>query len=318
MDKLSRFAQIDILRGIAIIAMILIHVNYFYISDKIAFILWNYSQFAVPVFIFCSSYLFFVKKREDFGFNYFKKRILRLMIPYWVFLVAFIPLVFLNETGKVSFSYVLNSIFAIGGVDISWLVLLFLFFSILFPVISYLLSKQKLLFGLFCFAVFLFSLITMFVQFQVNYRFIMWIPWSVIVLFSILFLKFQNKKRFYPIVLAISFILFALLLFVQQNQNHSLSLVNNKYPPNLYFLMFGIFFIALLFWLARLNMFKCLKKGLLFLSVNSYSIYFIHYAVLYLARIYLKNFSWASLFLVVFVFTILVQVSINRLSLLRR
>lgn len=318
MDKPSRFVEIDILRGVAVFAMILIHVNYFYISDKIAFVLWNYSQFAVPVFIFCSSYLFFIKKKDVLSLNYFKKRFIRLLLPYWVFLIFFIPLVILNEPGKVSFSYILGSILAIGGVDISWLVLLFLIFSILFPIISYFFEKQKILFAIYAIISVFVSLFLVFAPIPLNYKFLMWIPWSTVALFSVLFIKFEHKKRFFPFFLTVSFVLFVFLLFVQINLNHTLSFVNNKYPPNLYFLSFGIFSISLLFLFAKLKLFKPLNRGIAFLSVNSYSVYFIHYLVLYLSRIFLKNLPWYGLFSVVLIFTVLIQIYINKFALSQR
>lgn len=316
MDKPSRFEEIDVLRGIAVFAMILIHVNYFYISQKIPFILWNYSQFAVPVFIFCSSYLFFVKS-SSLSLNYLKKRFSRLLIPYWIFLSLFIPLVYLNEPGKVSINYVLSSILGIGGVDISWLVLLFLIFTILFPLIKSL-EKNKILFFAFSLISFIVSLVLVFFSFPLNYKFIMWVPWSLVILFSIFFIKFEAKKWFFPSIIIVSFVLYLVLGFVLANLNHNLSFVNNKYPPNLYLLSFGFFAITLLFWLAKLKVFKPLSSGISFLSLNSYNIYFIHYFILYFVRIFAKNLPWYGIFLLVLASSVLVQIFINEVSVAKK
>ena len=317
MEKPSRFVEIDVLRGIAVFAMILIHVNYFFISQKIPFILWNYSQFAVPVFIFCSSYLFFKKGKDSFGFSYFKKRILRLMVPYWIFLVAFIPLVYLFEPKKINLRYIFNSIISTGGVDISWLVLLFIVFTFIFPLIVYLKEKHKIVFVLYSLASFFVPLYLVFFSMKIDYKFIMWLPWSLIAVFSIFFIKFGHKKWFFSSILAGSLVLYLALAFVQVSLGHVLSFVNNKYPPNLYFLAFGFFAITLLFWLAKKGFFKPVTKIVSFLSLNSYSIYFIHYFILYVCRIFFKILPWYGLFLLVFISTILVQIFVNKLNSLR-
>src|SRR5579864_4521172 len=145
----ERFSEIDDMRGLAILAMVLIHTNAYFLSDKIAETLWNYSQFAVPVFLFCSSYIFF-RNRPTHGvmlpFTYIKKRFMRLLIPYYIFAVIYILVSYFEEPAKITGQYILQSLFLVGGIDINWLILLFLFLTFLMPIFTYLEEKQKKLF----------------------------------------------------------------------------------------------------------------------------------------------------------------------------
>jgi len=61
---MDRDKMIDNLRGMAMLAMIVIHSISYFFSDKLSFLIWDYSQWAVPVFFFCSFYLFFKSSKK--------------------------------------------------------------------------------------------------------------------------------------------------------------------------------------------------------------------------------------------------------------
>src|SRR3989344_1093293 len=97
---MQRDKTIDNLRGAAMAAMMVIHACSYYLRDNITLIIWDNLQWAVPVFIFCSFYLFFNKTKEikvkDF-FPYLKKRLYRLFLHYFIFLAVIFPLFFVFE-----------------------------------------------------------------------------------------------------------------------------------------------------------------------------------------------------------------------------
>ncbi len=308
-----RFLEIDLLRGLAIFSIILIHTSYYFLSDKLALFLWNINQYSVPVFLFCSGFIFFNRYQSIDGFSFFEyvyKRFCRLLIPYYIFLVFFIPLVAVIQPGKVTFTYIWQSIVLIGGVDINWLVLLFLCLSLLMPFILYLWQKQRILFYLFTFISLLTSFLFIFWHFPFSYKWIMWLTWSAILVFSLFFVKNSLKKWFYPVSLITSSAIFLILYSLENSLHHSLSFYDNKYPANFYYLSYGIAAITLLFYLAKYNFFKTPANKLLnFLSIYSYQIFFIHYFLLtfFVNLLPRFNFNWLTFFLTVFISSLLLQ-----------
>src|SRR3989339_801182 len=178
----QRLEEIDTLRGIAMSSMILIHTNAYFLGDKLSYFLWDYSQFAVPVFIFCSAYLGF-KNRGHFKtfksfFTHLLNRFRRLLIPYYLFAFIYFLLIAIKEPHRITSGFIMKSLLIIGGIDINWMILLFLMFTFFIPVISYTAIRQRWLFYLLIFFSCIFSFIFIFVKFPYNYRFIMWLPWS--------------------------------------------------------------------------------------------------------------------------------------------
>ena len=313
----NRNDQIDILRGIGIIAMILIHVTAWYKTDALAFYFWNSSQFAVQVFNFCSGYLFFLKeqRREGvFSLKYFAKRATRLLIPYYVFLVFYLPLEIIESPKRLSLNYILKSFTLTGGPDLNWIILLFLMLALLMPFLLYLLRSRKLFFFTYVLLAAFSSLLFLNLELR-TYKLIMWLPWSLIILASWLFVKFHN--RITSAYLAISCTVTALLLsFYLSVQDHSLLLIDNKYPPNLYYLLYGVAWISgHWFVLSFLDLKKKAWNIVRFFSVNSYSIFFIHFWVFTFMRVVLKlDLHWGYLFVIVLMSSVLVQKIINFLS----
>ena len=314
--KAGRLIHVDMLRGLAMVAMISIHTNAYFLSNKVAGFLWDLGQFAVPLFIFCSGYLFF---KKDFHirlyFHYIKKRFRRFLVPYYFFLIFYLSLVYLKEPAKITFKYFLENLLVIGGVDINWLVLLFICFSFILPPFYHLVHKHKSWFYFFVFISFFSSLTLVFFSFPFNYRLIMWLPWFLIIIFSYWLVK-NEKNNLLQLAVFIFFVFtFLLLRYLQVINHHSLIQYYNKYPPNLYHLSYGIIFIIGLFWLTKRKEFNFfpLKKLLEFLSVNSYSIYFIHILVIYIITVFFKlKLTWVGFFITVLLSTIFVQVVINK------
>ncbi|MEK7571807.1 MAG: acyltransferase [Patescibacteria group bacterium] len=303
---------IDFIRGIAIIAMILIHVTVFFPSDMIASTLWNWSQFAVPIFLFCSAYLFIQRdmQREIKLFSYIKKRLVRLVVPYYVFLLFFIPLVFFLTPDVITLNYLLESLLVIGGVDISWLVLLFLMLAALFPLLGWAHKHNKGIFWGYFVVSLSSALFFLFETPDFSYKWIMWLPWSLLFYFAYWYSLYQEKRK--HIVLALLFfILVASLTYIEDLLlGQSVSFRENKYPPNMMYLSFGMACILLLSFVTPfLSKIATIRKLIHFFSIYSYDIYFIHYFVLTIFVAYLPqlNWSWWVLFGVVLLITVILQ-----------
>jgi len=322
-DK-KRLVEIDSLRGIAMIAMILVHTCYYFIANPIAFTIWNYSELSVPVFIFCSVFLFF-KKGKLYNFKniwqYYTKRFWRLLFPFYVFLIFYIPSVYFFSNPKVDIiPYTIQSIFVTGGVDISWLVALFLELTILLPILLYLFEKQKVLFWVYSAISLIASIIFLTPNLVAHWRIIMWLPYSLIPIWTILFLKWNDSKYFYLINI-LGFGIPAILIQDYQILNHrTLSFFENKYPPNLYYLSFGFVALTLLYFAASKGVFKYAQNVLDYFSRYSYSLFFIHYFVLYyfVLNINKFHFVWYTFFGGVISVTVVIQLLFRYFSGLRK
>ncbi len=322
-SKAERLVDVDYLRGIAMLAMIALHTFVFFLGDsKIILYSWNYLQFAVPLFVFCSAYLFFNK--NEFGlvehnfFRYVKKRFIRLLQPYYIFMLFFFVAVWIRQPQVLTWQYVLRSITLTGGVDIDWLVLLFIYLVFLMPFITVTYYKKKILFWLFGLLSLISSVLFFFWHLPFDYRYSMWLPWSTVLFYTFFMVLKDKKKYFYPVSLLISGLFFILFYVLALALHHPVSLYDNKYPPNILFLSYGIFSIAFLYLVARRGVFgfSPLKQLLFFLSTYSYSIFFIHYLLLYLIS---GTFSWIhftaiTFFLVVLVSSLVIQQGWNFLS----
>lgn len=317
----QRNQTIDSLRGISIIAMIMLHTNVFYLSQGgwVSFF-WNWLQFAVPIFVFCSAYIFWQKPLSfewSNIFSHIKKRVTRLLVPYYIFLLIFLPISFIRAPKNFNFTYIFKSLTLTGGIDINWLVLLFFIFIFLQIIISWLLIRHRCWFYLYTVIVFISAVLLLFIRPKFDYKLIMWLPWSLITIFAYYFVKYEkdNKRMIGNIFLATT--LFVISYQLLMIWSHSLRFFNNKYPPNLYILSYGILSIAVLFLIFKFinSRFKTITNILSFYSLYSYEIFFIQYIVIYLLNTYLKTIKYSPIgfFIVVLSITTITQITLNRL-----
>lgn len=315
----TRNEFIDNLRGLAILVMIVTHTTAFFPHDPIAYPIWNWSHFSVPSFLFCSIYLFLAKSsHKPFSFlTYIKKRFPRLLIPYYIFFCFFLLTLFLVSPHVITGKYVWQSIFLIGGVDINWLVLLFLYITILLPFFDWTVKKAKWLFWLYGIFSFGSAIVLMFYPLALSYKYFMWLPWSVMFYITLVYLKYEKQKKIFGLFFIIFLATFLTAYTTQSILHHSLVLINNKYPPNIFYLSYGI---SLLFLLSLMQQYlfenKFIFKTLQFFSKYSYSIFFIHYCLLtfFAAFISKWHLHWWSFFFLVLATTWILQQSFNSLK----
>ncbi|HRN69976.1 MAG TPA: acyltransferase [Candidatus Woesebacteria bacterium] len=304
----ERNTTIDFLRGFSVIIIILIHVNAYFVSIPIANWLANYAQFAVQIFVFCSAFIFFERKRDDrFTFSYFIKRIKRLLIPYYIFLFFyFLFLIFIKQS-PISVDGLLKWIFLIGDRDLHWLVVLFLYFLVLMPFISFI-KNDKLLFWLFFILSTASSIVLLFIQFPVPFRWIMWLPWSLVLFFTYFYTISKHKKLFLSISTIITGIIFVVSKYLLIAGEHTLSFKGNKYPPNIFYLSYGLLCISIFILIyEQFNLKKYATHVLFnFASKFSYEIFFIHflYLFIFVELTNYKQFTWWGLFLIITVLSL--------------
>jgi peptidoglycan/LPS O-acetylase OafA/YrhL len=153
----------------------------------------------------------------------------------------------------------------------------------------------------------------------------MWIPWSLVLLFSIYIskkvagdtVKLITDKR-YLLIGVSTFVLYLIFYIYNLDMGKSLNFYNHKYPPDLYYLLFGISLTCFSLVVARLKIWQntAIKKIYFFISNNSYQIFFIHYivldAVLLLSKNNLLIKNPAIQFAIIFSASILLAIGINK------
>ncbi|MCA9371869.1 acyltransferase [Candidatus Woesebacteria bacterium] len=313
----KRNGAIDFLRAWGVILMILIHATAYYGKDRIAHALWDYAHFAVPLFIFCSMAIFVARSQNNVTLmlKTVWKRVKRLLVPYYLFLAAWIGISYIVSPSFFSPQKILNKIFFIGSRDLDWLVLLFLFFIFLFPLFEYVSQKYKKLYVLLIALVLGSSIYLLFYQSPVSMRLAMWLPWMLLYPVTQYIVRAKKKLRSVCNVVVISVILYGTTRLIVAGLRHSLVFTSNKYPPNLYYLSYGLLWIGVLFF--TYNMFSVLKKFdrvWFFLSANSYTLYLIHFLILHVLLSYKVQtmMPWGIFFALLFGSAIVVQTILNR------
>jgi len=298
----KRASHIDFIRAVSIMGVIITHVYSYNLNTSLNFFIWNYLHFFVVAFVFCSGYVLVFQYKKNLSTiqnmsSWYVKRFKRLLIPLYVYLVSHymlmsvFPALFSGLGLKWSTSFILKSIFLIGGIDLNWLPLLFIQLSLIAPFFLRNLTNKPILVlcGMVSIAAAVFFTIKPFPYDY--YRLVMWIPWSGIFLLALVIahLELENESLQKDILryvqAAFIFGIIFICLFFGRNLIQTSSqfvLTHHKYPPNFYYLSYaaGMSFILLLvsrFSFLQHNMFKSIYT---FISINAFSLYFIHYIVL--------------------------------------
>lgn len=142
-EKTNQFWQT--VRGMCILAVVLIHceapLNRGYgIADNIYYLfLRNLINFPVAVFFFISGY--FVKNEENIA-EYYKKRVLRLLLPYVVYSIAYILLVSF-VTAEFSIYEALKKLLTGGAATPFYYIIVLFYFSLFTPLLMKCVNSYK-------------------------------------------------------------------------------------------------------------------------------------------------------------------------------
>lgn len=316
---MTRLDFIDDIRGISIFAMVMIHTNVYFLQNNIAYTLIELSQFAVVAFIFCSSYLYYLKDKVEslpLFWQHFLKRLKRLVIPYYIFLAVYFLFTFLKEPQKLTSNYIFQNLTLTGGIDFSWLVILFIELTILMPFFSFLRRKNRVVLYVYIIVAVISSVIFLKYTPLPWYRFIMWLPWSLIVIYTMYFEKIRkNGALFWGLTVLFFIIFLATQQLILVPLGHSLRQYDNKYPPNIYHLSYCLGGLNIIYFLSRRGLFVKARRYIHFLSRYSYEIFFLHILVIFILTVFFHfKFNWVTFFITVLGVTSVVQLGINKMS----
>jgi peptidoglycan/LPS O-acetylase OafA/YrhL len=294
----ERNLGVDFLRAVAVLVMFYLHTTALYLNRKNMLFLWDTGHFVVPLFVFCSGYVFFLKTGQwnafslkDY-FSFLKKRLLRLLIPYYVFLFFVFVSLFFFQPQLLTTGYLLQSIFLVGGVDISWLILLFLVLTIIQPPLAFAKYRFKTLFYVFFAIAASSSFVFIFWKPEINYRWYNWLPWSALLIYPAILQGYVNSRKYMTTMALAGTVVFAGSLLLLSISGRPIGLYLHKYPPDAYYLAYGWTILHLIYLIVPFKKFMewVFGRVVLFISRNSYNLFFVHWLVLY----YLVRTGWQN------------------------
>ncbi len=326
----TRLIQVDILRAIAIIAVIIIHsisaniVPFIDLQPQLNFLIGadQLMRFCVPFFFAISGYLLAEKYlHEKISYSSFlKKRALRLIPPYllWSGIIYF----YLTQIAHEAYpeKYNIFQIIFFGHADYDLYFIPALFYTyLLFPIILFFFKKWPLLTLLCSFVlttnVILFTSLVQRGLLQVPFewtdqqQYVFPLTWIFYFVLGI-FLKYQQKQKIYfyktiaPILLICSI---PLLIFGSiQSYNTTHNLINATSFTSFPVLFYATAFITTaLFWQEKLLLLPKILIGILAkIGAKSFSIYLFHALVIRIVFGFYPAFNMPSLF--VFIVTVII------------
>lgn len=273
----------DLLKSIALVCIILAHVN----PNGVVFQIRN---FDVPLMIMISVWLSInnITNNEFKYCRYIRHRINRLLIPTWIFLtIFFIINIFLGKMPPIK--TIISSYLLIGGIGYVWVIRIYIYIAIITPIINNLLMKVKVFGKVFLIIMqyIVYNLLVMIVSntdgvlnLILNSTVLDFIGYSFIVSIAIILYNFNVKKQLcINVVFGIIFVLLAI-------KNNFIPTQTFKYPIRMYYLSYALFVsIGLYIIISQLNKNSKLKPNntIIFISKNSMWIYLWH--ILYLEMV---------------------------------
>jgi len=148
------------------------------------------------------------------------------------------------------------------------------------------------------------------------FRLIMWLPWSLVMIYTLFVDRIgQNKGMFLGITVLFFVSFMVSRQYLENSLHHTLRMYGNKYPPNIYHLAYSLFCVNILYVLSKSNIFSVIGSIVHFFSKYSYTIYFIHILVIYVLRAFIKvQFDWIGFFILTIGVTSTLQLGYNRLT----
>lgn len=253
--------------------------------------------FDVPLMLFVSGLAYGGKKIQVSFCSFLKTRAFRLIIPAYIFLaVYFLLYSVMAELGfalPVPLSTMANSFlfrYHPEGIGYVWIIRVFLIVTVLIPLFLWInehLKSERSACGVMVLMLFLQELLV----FSLNEKGCGWLveEWLLCLLgYSVMFLlglRVRSMKNAvvckYLAVLSCIFCAVIAFGFMNDGESfHLLSFNENKYPPRLYYLLYGML-ASLVIWMSRHVWLSLLNhKLMVFIGQNTLWIYFWHVLLL--------------------------------------
>jgi len=303
--------------------MILIHATAYFLDEPTSLLIWNTTHFAVPLFVFCSAYILLQRNdAKSLSIVRAVSRLKRLVVPYIIFTTVLLVTFVLVLDRPISLQSAIRWYLLGSGRDIGWLVVLFIYFIFLIPLILRV-AKYTQLKRVVYVVVWVAPIAFLFTPHFQSFRLIMWLPWSAFLIFAYWFVKNEQNRWFPFCTLGVAVVALLLSRFILIEMEKTLVFTENKYPPNMYYLSYGILTTTILYYLHHFltthNLFAhWLQQIFNFFSRHSYSLFFIHFIYVYLLKdmIDYKVLGWMGFFGVILILSVITQFGVNKIQLI--
>lgn len=318
---MEREKKIDILKSIGVVLIILAHIC----SSKVIMQLRN---FDVPLMVLVSGYLSVNSfKKSNSLFQYYKKRLIRLIVPTYIFLIIFFVIVkLLNFNAQYPFDMkmIIRTFLLLDGIGYVWIIRVYVLCAFAAPILIYIMNKVSkrtiiisaiVIYSAYEFVNYFFAEnLNVIFKYVINYL----ISYSLILYIGMETKKLSNKKI---TALALMFLaIFVVLLIVNYKiYGKFIATQTMKYPPRLYYVSYALTISMFLFSILDNEMIvnKIYNSTILFISKNSLWIYLWHILYIYILSKTLIQ-SWIIKFIIVLICTIttvkLQQIVVNFLE----
>lgn len=280
---MKRSSEIDVMRSIALMLIFIAHLSS--VSEKIL----NLRSFDVVTMVFLAgfSYRLSNNKKNEKYMIYLWKRLKKLLFTTWIFLsVLFSSVIMLKHSFQPwGWIRIIQSFLLYDGIGYVWFIRVILMLAIISPIFYKLLvwmknSAQRLWIIIICWIgsytiVLLFYNITLgkinFLFSLIIYLFpIYLLGYSIVYYLGMVYIDLSVKTKF--TILCFSGVMYIFCL-IETN----LSVIDDKYPPGIIYLSYGIFISCILYEILHkfyINR-KC-SKYITWISKHSFDIYLLH------------------------------------------
>ena len=318
MEKENFEQRIDIIKALGTILIIVAHTITSTFINQLR-------VFDVPLLIIVSGILAEQSyKREKNYLSYLKKRIIRLLIPTYLFftiffLVTLIGSKIINTEFPFSILEIRNTYLLLDGVGYVWIIRIYLLTAIVTPLLLMLKEKIHMLMQITI-------LVLMYIIYEVvfynvgnahavlTYIIYYILPYSTLIWLG-LNIK-ENKKLVKGTAIFFTVVFLITTIILTLNNNGIIPLISScKYPPRIYFLSYSIAMSMLLILLVnkiRISKDNVVMKLIVFISRHSMWIYLWHILFVFIAE--WTNMQNIVKFLFVLTMTILITFLQNKFT----
>lgn len=310
MGNNKRLIYIDYLKVLGLFLVILAHVN-------CPNWLMQIRSFDVPLLVFLSGFLANKTYKNGKPRKYYLKRLTRLAVPAWIFVLLFFSAQIIFYT-KPSSDAVLKALLFqkdANMVGMLWVIWVYLACAFIIPIIDRI-QFNRYNIGLFVLAYVIFDVVCKYSNIENSrllYNTVLTVvPWGTLTFFAYNYEKisFKNRKLI-ALCMETLFIIFA--VYYGNREGHFVLSNDYKYPAQSYYFLYAIPVIILLFELCKRLDLKN-NRFIKFVSASSLWIYLWHILLLYVVKMIIFDDSyWIIQYFVIIVSSILVTYIQNRI-----
>lgn len=306
----TRDKRFDVLKAIGLLCIILAHVHPPEVIRQLR-------NFDVPLMVVISGALFGLSySGKNISYlEYAKKRIKRLAVPTWTFLiifyvVAYIVCMLVNYPFRFSVDTILSSFALIWGFGYVWIIRVFLLMALIAPFVFAMNKRLEYnheyfgsilaiyaLYEIFAYHYTFFGvpLLDGFIEYVIMYA----VPYGC--MFALGLRLPQLANRTIDLIAALFFVIFTMLAVINCDI-YFVPIQTAKYPPMLYYLSYSVLVSMLLYRFVNTKYANVLKNDwLVFISSSSLWIYLWHVLIVYAWNFYVMKMPyWLDNFVMMF------------------